>query len=339
MFSARPYNGSPTNAYRYNDTNERYEYYQQLTGKSDAKQIEHFIINGQLYVFVINYKIGEKENIDSYIYIFDSRTGFLAQHQTLDTWGGHDASYLELNSNHYLLVVDYREQHSVVNSTVYKWNFNNTQFVEYAKIPVRGGHSGKLFSMDGVLYAAIANYLTTTNEYTIKSHVWKLKQGGVTELVQSLDESGAGSTGIDAFTNDGDTFLVGVNKLGMDCAQNTIVYRWDKSTNEFKIHQRIPVEHCAYRSTIFKVGGEVFIIIATTRSERGGSSNDKYTSSSPIFKLEGITMFIKYGAMTSHACFDITFFERDGEYFLGQSNIRNVNGGLSNAALNIYQWL
>ncbi|XP_071944910.1 MAM and LDL-receptor class A domain-containing protein 1-like [Antedon mediterranea] len=145
-------------------------------------------------------------------------------------------------------------------------------------------------------------------------------------------------TGIETFTNDGDTYLVAVNPL--ECAHTIIVYRWDKMSEEFKIHQRIPVEHCPTRSTIFKVGGEVFMIITTSRTESRESDDDLelYTTSSPIFKLEG-SMFVSYGAIPSHECYDIIFFERDGEYFLGQSNKRNVSGGITSPSFNIYQWV
>ncbi|XP_071944909.1 uncharacterized protein [Antedon mediterranea] len=167
------------------------------------------------------------------------------------------------------------------------------------------------------------------------------KTGGGLELVQSLDESNAGSTGIDIFTNDGHTYLVVVNHY--NCIQNTIVYIWDKSTDEFKIHQRIPVKHCPTRSTIFKVGGEIFMVLLTIRTEWSNVDNvddiEFYTTSSTIFKLEG-SMFVTYGSITSHECYFISFFERDGEYFLGQSNQRNGNdGSKTDPSFNIYQWV
>ncbi|XP_071946240.1 uncharacterized protein [Antedon mediterranea] len=119
-----------------------------------------------------------------------------------------------------------------------------------------------------------------------------------------------------------------------------MVYRWDEMSEKFKIHQHIPVEHCPTKSTIFKVGGEVFMIITTSRTEsRDADDNfELYTPSSPIIKLER-SMFVSYGAIPSHECYDITFFERDGKYFLGQSNKRNVSGGVTNPTFNIYQWV
>ncbi|XP_033096235.1 uncharacterized protein LOC117100565 [Anneissia japonica] len=153
----------------------------------------------------------------------------------------------------------------------------------------------------------------------------------------SLSETNAGSIGIDVFESDGVTYLVAVNHF--ECVQNTIVYTFNKYTNEFEIHQRIPLEHCPITVTVFKVGGEIFMVLGTDRKEWSASDVESYTTSSPIFKLEG-SMFVKYRTVTSQVSWDFTFFERDGEYFLGQSNQRNENdGSSSDASFNIYQWI
>ncbi|XP_071944420.1 uncharacterized protein [Antedon mediterranea] len=319
-----------------------------------------------------------------------------------------------------------------VYSEVYKWDFASNQFLaDYSQIQSHGAFSGKLFAVDGTLYAVIVNYYDDAAGYhAVKSQVWRIKEkrryigcfrdqqtramtgatvqsgsmtidycldycsgqgspysgvqlsshcfcgtaystygesadsecnvvcagnphekcgagwrnsvyhtAGSKGLIQSLDESNAGSTGIDIFTNDGDTYFVVVNHLS--CVQNTIVYIWDESTDEFKIHQRIPLEHCPVSTTVFKVGGEVFMIVPTLRKlwSYTNVDADLFTTTSPIFKLEG-SMFVKYGDMTSHSCYGITFFERDGEYFLGQSNQRNgIDGTKTDPSFNIYQWV
>ncbi|XP_071946236.1 uncharacterized protein [Antedon mediterranea] len=421
---------TPTKVYIYSNADDIYTYHQDLA--STTSDIENFIINDQLYIFAAVYETYGVANAyirDSYLYKLNIHTGLFEQHQTIVTQGVRSASYLQLAENHYLLVANYYGTSYEVDTEVYRWNFTSNLFVEYVQLPSHGAITGKLFSMDGALYAAIANYYGTTDGTAVKSQVWRVTRGarvyigcfqdsgsralsdaatssssmtieycinhcfnhgspyagvqsssqcfcgttyakysqrsesecsticngnsqqicggswrnsvyttGRAELVQSLDESNAGSTGIDTFTNNGDTYLVVVNHH--NCIQNTIVYIWDKSTDEFQIHQRIPVEHCPYRSTIFKVGGEVFMILTTLRTDYSGSVNvEHYTTSSPIFKLEG-SMFVRYGAITSHECYFISFFERDGEYFLGQSNQRNADdGSKTDPSFNIYQWV
>ena len=73
--------------------------------------MEHFTINGSLFLAFANYKsdTAEKYNTDSFIYKFNDLTGKFFLYQTIGTHGGHDVEYFTISGEHYLAVANYND--------------------------------------------------------------------------------------------------------------------------------------------------------------------------------------------------------------------------------------
>ena len=100
-----------------------FEKYQDLP-TSSAHAVEHFTINGNLFLAFANYKsdIAGKYNTDSFIYKFNDSTGKFSPYQNISTNGGQDVEYFKISDEHYLAVANgYSGVTHILNSVIYRW--------------------------------------------------------------------------------------------------------------------------------------------------------------------------------------------------------------------------
>ena len=118
-----------------------FEKYQDLPTRG-ALAVEHFTINGSLFLAFANYKsdTAEKYNTDSFIYKFNDLTGKFFLYQTIGTHGGHDVEYFTISGEHYLAVANVDNGTTKrLNSVIYRWN--GTSFFAFQNIATKGAAS------------------------------------------------------------------------------------------------------------------------------------------------------------------------------------------------------
>ena len=81
--------------------------------------MEHFNINGSLFLAFANCVDGHSFNTDSFIYKFNDSTGKFFLYQTIATNGAMDVKYFTISDEHYLAVANFWTEHD---SVIYKWN-------------------------------------------------------------------------------------------------------------------------------------------------------------------------------------------------------------------------
>ena len=111
-----------------------FEKYQDLPTRG-GHAVEHFTINGSLFLAFANYEsdTAQKYNTDSFIYKFNDLTGKFFLYQTIGTHGGHDVEYFTISGEHYLAVANVQNETTYrLNSVIYLWN--GTLFVAFQNI-------------------------------------------------------------------------------------------------------------------------------------------------------------------------------------------------------------
>ena len=135
----------------------RFEKYQDLPTRG-AHAVEHFNINGSLFLAFANYKSDTAENYDtdSFIYKFNDLTGKFFLYQTIGTHGGHDVEYFTISGEHYLAVANVRNETTHrLNSVIYLWN--GTLFVAFQNLATKGGASFTFFTIAKEAFLAVSN--------------------------------------------------------------------------------------------------------------------------------------------------------------------------------------
>ena len=137
--------------------------------------MEHFNINGSLFLAFANHKsdTAEKSNTDSFIYKFNDSTGKFFLYQTIGTNGGLDVKYFTISGEHYLAVANsFNGTTSRMNSVIYRWN--GTLFVAFQNIATNGGDSFDFFEIAKKPFLAISNvYNDFTNRINSSIYEWR----------------------------------------------------------------------------------------------------------------------------------------------------------------------
>ena len=145
-------------SFSYPDRSSYYlEKYQDLPTRG-AQAVEHFTINGSLFVTFANYEsdTAEKYNTDSFIYKFNDLTGKFFLYQTIGTHGGHDVEYFTISGEHYIAVANLQNRATFrVNSVIYHWN--GTLFVAFQNLATKGGPSFNFFTIAKEPFLTVCN--------------------------------------------------------------------------------------------------------------------------------------------------------------------------------------
>ena len=134
------------------------EKYQDLP-TSRAYAVEHFNINGSLFLAFANFQSNTDDNYntDSFIYKFNDSSGEFSLYQTIGTNGGRDVEYFTISGEHYLAVANYfNGTTNRLNSVLYRWN--GTLFVAFQNIATERGKSFDFFEIAKAPFLAISSY-------------------------------------------------------------------------------------------------------------------------------------------------------------------------------------
>ena len=182
-----------------------------------AVGVEHFIIDGSLFLAFANY-----HKTGSMIYKMDKSTGRLSLYQTLQTRGAHGLEYISIANKHFLAVTNHYYGTYRLDSTVYQWN--GKLFVDFQKLSTNGASQFTYFKVNGDSYLAVANY-NDGSTHSIKSVIYKWSSGKFNRFQDIATE---GARGCKAFVINGDTFIAFANSYNSqhkNSVQST-VFKW-----------------------------------------------------------------------------------------------------------------
>ena len=268
--------------------------------------MEHFTINGSLFLAFANYEsdTAEKYNTHSFIYKFNDLTGKFFLYQTIGTHGGHDVEYFTISSEHYLAVANvYNGTTNRLNSVIYLWN--GTLFVAFQYLSTIGGASFNFFTI------AKEPFLTVSNLYGANSIIYKWKNN-MFEKFQEIATEGCRASA--AFVINNETYIAFANELAHSNLASSVVYKW--SGKHFGKFQTLRTNR-AMDVKSFYINDNVFLAIAI--------QSHTINSDSLIFKWNG-SQFVLFQSISTLGARAWHSFVMCGQTFLGVANQQEISG-------------
>ena len=306
--------------------------------------MEHFTINGSLFLAFANYKsdTAEKYNADSFIYKFNDLTGKFFLYQTIGTHGGHDVEYFSISGKHYLAVANvYNGTTNRINSVIYLWN--GTSFFAFQNIATNGGVSFNFFTI------AKEPFLTVSNLYDANSIIYKWKNN-MFEKFQEIATEGCRASA--AFVINNESYIAFANEVR---SASSVVYK--RAGMHFVKLQNLQ-KHIAMDIKSFYINDDVFLAIASQPESYINKWNgsqfvqfqtipytsgaralhpfvmcgqtflgvaDSYRSKTVLYRFSASGQFTKYQELSTSGAIDMTSFEYKGHTYLVIANSANSN--------------
>ena len=340
-----------------------------------AEDVEHFTINGSVFLAFANFKGDIYEyQTDSMVYKLEEQTRKFNLLQTLQTTGAYNLEYSSIADKHFLAVANYYSGTYLVDSTVYQWN--GQQFDVFQNIRTKGGKGFTFFTINSENYLSVTNSYDG-NTYSIKSVIYKWSSGRFVKFQEIQTE---GATESAAFVINNDTFIAFANSYNSKqkhAAQST-VFKW--SGGHFAKLQSLQT-YGAIGVTSVNINGDTFLTFANVNSgskyntdsfiykwdgnkfvlfqsipTRGASAwhpfvisgqtflvvanhqgdSQKYNTQSVVYQACG-AQFIKYQEIPTHGARGMTTFEYKGHIYLAVAN--SLNAGKYNINSTLYKWV
>ena len=269
--------------------------------------MEHFTINGSLFLAFANYR-GDinKHKTSSMIYKMDESTGIFTLYQTLQTRGAYGLEYFSIADKHFLAVANYYDGTHQLDSVIYQWN--GKLFVVFQKLSTKGAAHFAFFTINGDNYLAVANYYDGST-HSIKSVIYKWSSGKFNKFQEIATEGALGCT---AFVINNDTFIAFANHYNSQqkySVQSTVL-KW--SGGHFVKLQSLQT-YGARDLKSFNINGHTFLAFANLYS---GSS---YNIDSFIYNWDG-GRFVLFQSIATREAQAWHPFVISGETYLGVAN-------------------
>ena len=320
--------------------------------------MEHFNINGSLFLAFANYAsdTAEKFNTDSFIYKFNDSTGKFFLYQTIGTNGGLDVKYFTISGEHYLAVANsFNGITHRLNSVIYRWN--GTLLVAFQNIATNGGDSFDFFEIAKKPFLAISNvYNDFTNRINSSIYEWRRNRFAKFQAIETN-----GGREIAAFVINNESYIAFAN-----AAAHSVVYKW--SGKKFFHLQKLPnamdlksfyVNDHAFlalastvvnaSSSIYKWNGNQFVLFQSIPARRARGFHpfvmcdqtflavaDRYNTNSTLYRFSQ-GKFTKYQEISTVGAIEMTSFEYRGHTYLAVANSRNKNQ--MNIKSTVYKWI
>ena len=271
--------------------------------------MEHFTINGSLFLAFANYKsdTAEKYNTDSFIYKFNDLTGKFFLYQTIGTHGGHDVEYFTISGEHYLAVANVQNENTFrLNSVIYLWN--GTLFVAFQNLTTKGGASFNFFTIAKEPFLTACNLFDDVTK-SINSTIYKWKNN-MFEKFQEIATEGCRASA--AFVINNESYIAFANAVTHSNLASSVVYKW--SGKHFGKFQTLRTNR-AMDVKSFYINDNVFLAIAT--------HSETINSDSLIFKWNG-SQFVLFQSISTLGARAWHSFVMCGQTFLGVANSQEI---------------
>ena len=323
--------------------------------------MEHFTINGSLFLAFANYKsdTAEKYNTDSFIYKFNDLTGKFFLYQTIGTHGGHDVEYFTISGKHYLAVANVDNgTTNRLNSVIYLWN--GTLFFAFQNIATTGAASCNFFTIAKELFLTVCNLYGDVSQKA-NSTIYKWKNN-MFEKFQEIATEGCRASA--AFVINNKSYIAFANEIG---SASSVVYKragmhFVKLQNLQK-HRAMDIKPFYINNNVFlaiasqpesyinKWNGSQFVQFQTIPYTSGARAlhpfvmcgqtflgvADQYRTKTVLYRFSAPGQFTKYQELSTFGAIDMTSFEYKGHTYLAIANSRNINQMNINST--VFKWI
>ena len=304
--------------------------------------MEHFTIDGSLFLAFANYEsdTAENYNTDSFIYKFNDLTGKFFVYQTIGTHGGHDVEYFTISGEHYLAVANvYNGITHRLNSVIYLWN--GTLFVSFQNVATIRGASFNFFTIEKEPFLAVSNLNANSVIYKWKNNMFeKFQEIAITRCRASA-----------AFVINNESYIAFANDVR---SASSVVYK--RAGIHFVKLQNLQ-KHIAMDIKSFYINDDVFLAIASHPESYINKWNgsqfvqfktihtsgaralhpfvmcsqtflgvaDQLRTKTVLYRFSASGQFTKYQELSTFGAIDMTSFEYKGHTYLVIANSRNSN--------------
>ena len=336
-----------------------FEKYQDLPTRG-AHAVEHFTINGSLFLAFANYEsdTAGKYNTDSFIYKFNDLTGKFFLYQTIGTHGGHDVEYFTISGEHYLAVAnDYNGTTHRLNSVIYLWN--GTLFVAFQYLSTIGGVSFNFFTIAKEPFLTVSNLYDGVT-YSFNSVIYKWRNNTFETFQEIATEGGRASA---AFVINNESYIAFANEV---TSASSVVYKRERmhfvKLQDLQKHRAMDIKSFYINDDVFlaiasqpesyinKWNGNQFVQFKTIHTSRGRALHpfamcgqtflgvaDRRTTKTVLYRFSALGQFTKYQELSTLGAIDMTSFEYKGHTYLVIANSRNSNQ--KNIKSTVYKWI
>ena len=330
-----------------------FEKYQDLPTRG-ALAVEHFTINGSLFLAFANYEsdTAEKYNTDSFIYKFNDLTGKFFLYQTIGTHGGHDVEYFTISGEHYLAVANvYNGITHRLNSVIYLWN--GTLFVFFQNVATITGASFNFFTIEKEPFLAVSNIHANSVIYKWKNNMFEKFQEIATEGCRASAAFVINNESYIAFANDvRSASSVVYKRAGIHFVklQNLQKHR-AMDIKSFYINDDVFLATASQpESYINKWSGRWFVQFKTIHTSGARALHpfvmcgqtflgvaDQLRTKTVLYRFSAPGQFTKYQELSTFGAIDMTSFEYKGHTYLAIANSRNINQ--RNIKSTVFKWV
>ena len=240
--------------------------------------------------------------VDSKIYKFNPSTSIFDEFFSISTHAGIDVESFAIGSKSFFAFTNYNQGSTyAINSVVYVWDQETTQFELFQSIPTIGAVDFEYFEIDGNSYLAVANQFDGT-QYNVQSQIMMFSTVNKQfENIQAVN-TWRGQQ-IEQF-NIGDRHFLGVtDTYDGDHIAPTHIYEWKngafQGTESGRQNEAFQIFSTRQASTLehFYVDNKHFLAIG----EAGSISDqtEQGTGDSTIYLWDGAT-FVPYTTMITH---------------------------------------
>ena len=333
--------------------------YQDLPTRG-AHAVEHFTINGSLFLAFANYEsdTAQKYNTDSFIYKFNDLTGKFFLYQTIGTHGGHDVEYFSISGKHYLALANVYNGHTNrINSVIYLWN--GTSFFAFQNIATNGGVSFNFFTIAKEPFLTVSNlYGDVTQSGNSTIFKWK---NNMFEKFHEIATEGCRASA--AFLINNESYIAFANAVR---SASSVVYK--RAGMHFVKLQNLQ-KHRAMDIKSFYINDDVFLAIASQPASyinKWSESQfvqfktiltsgaralhpfvmcgqtflgvaDQYRTKTVLYRFSALGQFTKYQELSTFGAIDMTSFEYKGHTYLAIANYGNINQ--RNIKSTVFKWV
>ena len=322
--------------------------------------MEHFTINGSLFLAFANYQsdTAERYNTDSFIYKFNDLTGKFFLYQNIATNAATDVEYFTISGEYYLAVANAHNGTTWrINSVIYLWN--GTLFVAFQNFATKGAISFHFFKIANEPFLTVSNSKDDVT-HSINSTIYKWKNN-MFEKFQEIATEGCRASA--AFVINNESYIAFANEIG---SASSVVYK--RAGMHFVKLQNLQ-KHRAMDIKSFYINDDVFLAIASQPASyinKWSESQfvqfktiltsgaralhpfvmcgqtflgvaDQYRTKTVLYRFSALGQFTKYQELSTFGAIDMTSFEYKGHTYLAIANSGNINQ--RNIKSTVFKWV
>ena len=304
--------------YQWNTATNLFDFVQDIE-TNGAYDFESFVIDGETYLAVANYRNDSSYNAESKIYQWNSTTNRFDEDevQAIATNGAIDVEGFVIDGETYLAVANHYDGSSYnKDSKIYQWDSSTNLFDEVQGILTNGAIDFESFIIDGETYLAVANYYNdSTRNIDSKIYQWDSSTNQFEEI-QAIATHGAND--FESFTINGRPYLAVANYSDDSTANiDSKIYQWNDATNQFDEDEVQTFPTNGPRSLeSFVIDDETYLAVANHWNDSTRNID------SHIYKWNG-SEFIQEQAIPTNDALDFESFVIDGKTYLAVANRYN----------------